>query len=517
MRRRGSSLPGGCPRWERGKVVGDLYRVEKFLGRGDFGVVYLAREIFTRRPVAIKVPVVYSFISADGELRRIRFSDSSVAKERLFAEVRAWMSLCHPHVVEAVDVRDDKSTDHVPAICLEYCNGGSLSEGLKGTGEGLPIPEGIDTALQVCWALSYIHSQGILHRDLKSANVLLMNEEAAKGRLRALISDLGLAKVLHSYESAGPGFCAASGRATLSHVMGTPTHMAPELWEEGASVGPEADVYAFGVLLYESFCGRVPFAPGHLFLGIEELHRHGPRPDPRRWRPKLPRDLCGLMMRCLAPRPEDRPTLTEAEAVSVEVFRQTTGESYGQIRRKPSQQELSVELCRRRGWARLRMGVGAGRRGDYGEAEREFSAAEMLFRQATDERGMGAARGNRAVVLGCTGNLPQALVLLKAVTGLWQKLGDPSNLGRSLVNRALLYIKMSRPQAAVSCLRRARRALRQAGDWTALAVSITTLASLYVSQREKERAERIFPGQLPLPDEFVNGTCLAGSTVTKRQ
>ncbi len=481
------------PAWRPGKIVGGFYRLQRPLGHGGFGVVFLAEDLATHRQVAIKVPAACRGYEVNGREILVRFANDSQAKRLLLNEVRAWMQLAHPHVVEARDFHDDESTDYLPAICLEYCNGGSLARFLRKFPDGLALPQGLDIAIQVCWALEYIHSQGILHRDLKASNVLLMLREKEPAP-RALISDLGLAKVAWSpprVELPGGVHRESSGEPVQSVLVGTPTHMAPEQWRQEGKVGPESDVYAFGVLLYEIFCGRAPFRT-HILFDLRDQHCLAPRPDPRQWRPKLPKELCDLMRDCLASERERRPTTAEAEARLSSIYRRVSGRAYEEFRVKPSQVEISATARRRRAWVRVRLGIGASRRGDYAEAHREFNDAETLFRELEDLSGVAACRGNRAILLGTAGRLREADQLLSEVAEFYRQLKDPQGLARALTDRAHILAEMSHFHEAAHLLREARRYFRLARDRNNFAMSWSLLASLYWSEGKEKLARRAF-------------------------
>jgi serine/threonine-protein kinase len=187
------------------------------------GLVYRAYDHATHQEIAVKVPLGRWDFDTAGRKRLVRFVDSPEAKKDLLQEVRHWMALAHPHLVRALDVRDDESTDYLPAICMEYCEGGSLADRIY-AGDGLTLAEGLDIAIQVCWAMEYVHEKGLVHRDLKPLNVLLKQD--GSGRLgRALVTDLGLAKAMgvRGADAAGPAMDAQEAAlwVTVSQAGGT--------------------------------------------------------------------------------------------------------------------------------------------------------------------------------------------------------------------------------------------------------------------------------------------------------
>ncbi len=482
------------PNWDRGRLIGGVYEIQRLLGRGGFGVVYLARERTTGRPVAIKVPVAYVKDQERGGQQPIHFAEHPWLKEIFLREVRTWMTLSHPHVVEAFDVRDDDSTDYLPAVCMQYCAGGSLAAFLRKEGWRLTLSQQLDIAIQIAWALEYIHGAGFLHRDLKAANVLLATRQKGKP-LYALVSDLGLVKALDACLAAGatkrPNGQVPSD-VVASRTCGTLTHLAPEAWIPGGKIGPAVDIYAFGVLLYELFCGRLPFWGIAFALSPEEVHRSASRPDPRKWNPRLPKELAELMVSCLAVGPEARPKIDEVEATLRGLYAKQTGCPHEQIRPKPDAAEISVLAARQRAWARVRLGVGAGRRGDFAEAEKEFTQAEVTFQEVSDLRGLAAVWTNRALALAAMGRMNEALELHRKAADLYRTLEDLQTLGYCYGNQAVLLAELGRTSEALHLLREQQRVFRRVKDFANLALSYAITASVQLGLGDRRRAWHAF-------------------------
>jgi serine/threonine-protein kinase len=244
------------------------------LGHGGMGVVFKARQIKAGRLVALKMVLAGSHVGPD-ELARFR------------KEATAAAGLTHPGIVQIYEVGEQ---DGLPFFSLEFCPGGSLKQKLGGT--PLPPREAAGLVAALAEAMQEAHRQGIVHRDLKPANVLL----TADGRPK--VADFGLAKQLSE-----PGLTASGA------IVGTPSYMAPEqaVTDQGRRepVGPAADVYALGAVLYECLTGRPPFsAPTALdtlllVLGQEPL-------PPGRLQPGLPRDLETVCLKCLRKWPRER-------------------------------------------------------------------------------------------------------------------------------------------------------------------------------------------------------------------
>jgi WD40 repeat protein len=260
----GMSPPPRVPGYE---VLGEL-------GRGGMGVVYQARHIKLDRLVALKMILAGGHAGTDA-LRRFR------------AEAEAVARLQHPNVVQIHDIGEHQG---LPFLSLEFCPGGSLAERLDGT--PLPPREAAALAETLARAVHTAHQAGIVHRDLKPANVLLAADGTPK------ITDFGLAKRLD-----------AAGAPTRSGaIVGTPSYMAPE--QAGATeasaqavavpkeVGPAADVYALGAILYELLTGRPPFRGASPMNTVLQVLTCEPAP-PRLLVPKVPRDLETVCLKCL--------------------------------------------------------------------------------------------------------------------------------------------------------------------------------------------------------------------------
>jgi WD40 repeat protein/tRNA A-37 threonylcarbamoyl transferase component Bud32 len=248
------------------------YEIIEELGRGGMGVVYKARQLRLNRLVALKM--VLAGDHAD-QTSRIRF----------LAEAEAVARLQHPHIVQLFE-----SSQHegLPYFTLEYVSGGSLARKIGGV--PLPPRQAADLLERVARAAHHAHEHGIVHRDLKPANVLLDAEGTPK------ITDFGLAK----HTQLGEGLTATGA------VMGTPAYMAPEQARGlGKHVGPAADVYALGAILYECLTGRPPFqapTPAETLLLVLETDPVAPH----RLQPGLPRDLENVCLKCLAKDPKRR-------------------------------------------------------------------------------------------------------------------------------------------------------------------------------------------------------------------
>jgi tRNA A-37 threonylcarbamoyl transferase component Bud32 len=271
------------------------YEVLGVLGRGGMGVVYKARQKGLGRLVALKM-----ILHADhaGRAERQRFQ----------AEAEAIARLQHPHIVQVFEVGEHKGH---PFFSLEFCPGGSLEAKLRVA----PLLPRQAAALveTLSLAMSAAHLAGLVHRDLKPANVLLTRDGAPK------ITDFGLAKKLDE-----------AGQTQSGAILGTPSYMAPEQARgQGKEVGPAADVYALGAILYDCLTGRPPFRADSIMETLAQVLADDPAP-PSRLNPKVPRDLETICLKCLHKSPERR--YASAEALADDLHRFLAGEA---IRARP--------------------------------------------------------------------------------------------------------------------------------------------------------------------------------------
>src|SRR6266566_7242372 len=260
-------------------VVVGRYSLERELGRGGMGVVYLAREVRLDRPVAIKL--LPPGQARDGNLR-----------ERFLREARTAAKLSHPHIIPIFTV--DEVGDFV-FFAMAYVDGETLTERVRRRGP-LPPSEAARVLREAAWALAYAHSQGLVHRDVKADNVML---EAASGR--ALLSDFGIAGVVR-------GAAALAG----GEVIGTPEFMSPEQ-ALGEATDGRSDLYSLGIVGYFILSGSLPFE-GEKATEVLAKQVTEPAPALGRIAPVVPRRLAQAIDRCLSKDRADRPDGTAALA-----------------------------------------------------------------------------------------------------------------------------------------------------------------------------------------------------------
>jgi serine/threonine protein kinase len=256
---------------DRGANLG-AYEILSELGRGGMGVVYKARQKGLDRIVALKMILAGSHAGPD-DVARFRVEAEAIARLR------------HPNVVQVYEISEEAGQ---PYFSLEFCGGGSLAKKLRG--KPLQPREAARIVEVLARAMQAAHDRGILHRDLKPANVLLADDGTPK------ITDFGLAKKLDEV---------GQGRTRTGAVVGTPSYMAPEQAEAKKDVGPAADIYALGAILYECLVGRPPFQAATALDTLLQVLSEEPVP-PRRLNSKVPRDLEVVCLKCLAKDPRGR-------------------------------------------------------------------------------------------------------------------------------------------------------------------------------------------------------------------
>jgi serine/threonine-protein kinase len=259
------------------------YSLQRELGRGGMGIVYLARDVQLDRDVAIKVlpPVL---------------AEQPAPRERFLREARIAAGLSHPHIVPIHRVGE---AGGFVFFVMSYVEGETLGDRLRTRGP-LPPADAARVLREVSWALAYAHGRGIVHRDIKPDNILL---EAGSGR--ALVTDFGIA-----HGSADPAAASDAGR-----IMGTAHFMSPEQ-AAGEAIDGRSDIYALGVVGYLAVSGRLPFEATNL-PALLARQATGAAPGIGRVAPGMPPALAATIDRCLEHDPDERFPDGEAMAAAL--------------------------------------------------------------------------------------------------------------------------------------------------------------------------------------------------------
>jgi WD40 repeat protein len=283
------------------------YVIERELGRGGMGVVYLARHLKLDRPCALKM--ILSGAHAD-----------SAEADRFRTEAQAIARLQHPGIVQVFEIGEH---DGRPFMALEFCPGGSLDGRLRDKPPKAPEAARLVRALAL--AVQAAHEAHVLHRDLKPANVLI----AGDGTLK--ITDFGLARKLDE-----------EGQTRTGMVVGTPSYMPPEQARGDRKLGPSVDVYALGAILYACLTGRPPFRGATMMETLRQVLDREPVAV-RELNPGVPRDLETICLKCL--RKDPRQRYASAQELADDLGRFLNGEP---IRGRPvGALERGWRWCRR--------------------------------------------------------------------------------------------------------------------------------------------------------------------------
>jgi WD40 repeat protein len=252
------------------------YAIEKELGRGGMGVVYKARSLALQRDCALKM-ILSGVHSGSAEIERFRTEAQAIAR------------LQHPGIVQVFEIGEH---DGRPFMALEFCGGGSLDNVLAKN--PLASKEAARLVKSLAKAMHAAHLANIIHRDLKPANVLLAKLGRESGELIPKITDFGLAKKLDE-----------DGATRTGSVMGTPSYMPPEQADGRKDIGPSADIYALGAILYECLAGRPPFRAATPLDTLMQVLTDEPLPL-RQLNHQVPVDLETIAHKCLQKDPKKR-------------------------------------------------------------------------------------------------------------------------------------------------------------------------------------------------------------------
>jgi serine/threonine-protein kinase len=279
----------------RGSQVGN-YVVDKKIGEGGMGAVYVAMHPQLGRRVAIKVLLP-------------EHSKQPDLVTRFFNEAKTAANLRHPALVDVFDF--GQLPDGAAYLVMDFLEGESLA-GRLARSKRLTPQEAVEIGRQLAAGVGAAHGQGIVHRDLKPDNVFLVPDPENPGRERVKILDFGIAKLV--LPNAGLGKGSQAVRTSTGMLLGTPLYMAPEQCRGAGQVDHRADIYSVGCILFVMLTGRPPF--NHEGVGeVLAAHLHEPVPPPRSLQPDIPPALEAVVVRALDKKPEARfQTMAELAA-----------------------------------------------------------------------------------------------------------------------------------------------------------------------------------------------------------
>lgn len=253
-----------------GKTLGK-YQLSERLGRGGMAEVYKAYHPQLERYAAIKV--LHGFLAEGRDFQK-----------RFQREAKAIAALRHPNIVQIYDI---DAHDESYYMVMEFIDGGTLKDRLLQANGPLPIAEMAHIFREIASALDYAHQQGVLHRDVKPANVLLDKSG------RSVLTDFGIARIISDTQFTATGT-----------LVGTPAYMSPEQGK-GMPIASTSDIYSLGIILYEMVTGKVPF-DADTPLGVIHKHINEPLPPPRSLREDIPKALEDVILKALAKDADNR-------------------------------------------------------------------------------------------------------------------------------------------------------------------------------------------------------------------
>ena len=264
-----------------GQTLAGKYKIEKLIKTGGMGSVYRGRHVLMDKTVAIKV------------LRPALAGDDAVVA-RFSREAKAASKISHPHAVSVTDFGE--AENGVVFLVMEYLDGRTLKEVIASEGP-LSLGRAVEIVRQVAGALDAAHGQGVIHRDLKSENIMLVSHN---GDEWAKVLDFGIAKILQPVGSAAD---AEITQANL--VVGTPQYMSPEQCSQSGALDARSDVYSLGIIVHEMLTGKLPFT-GESATVVMMKQVQDPPPSVLASRSQLPAAVDQVIKRALAKQPIDR-------------------------------------------------------------------------------------------------------------------------------------------------------------------------------------------------------------------
>lgn len=263
-----------------GQTLAGKYRIDERLSEGGMGTVYKGTHVLMDKTVAVKV------------LRPSLAADEKIVA-RFSREARAASKISHPHALSVTDFGEDQNG--TVFLVMEYLDGRTLKDIIRSEGP-MPLDRVVEIVKQVGGALDAAHAQGVVHRDLKSDNIMLLSTMNAD---YAQVLDFGIAKIKEREGEYNPGLTAPD------LVIGTPQYMSPEQCSQAPDIDAHSDIYSLGIIIYEMLVGHVPFT-GESPTAIMLKHLQQPAPSVLTERSDLPPAVGKVVARALEKLPQDR-------------------------------------------------------------------------------------------------------------------------------------------------------------------------------------------------------------------
>ena len=278
-----------------GRTIGK-YQFQEKLGRGGMAEVYKAYQENLDRYVAIKL--MHAFLANEQDFL-----------QRFKREARAMAAMNHPNIVGVYDF--DAYQENTYYLVMEYIAGGTLKQRLEeliGKQEGMPLAKSVQISYQVADALDYAHNSGMVHRDVKPANIMLGEDD------KALLTDFGIVKMMGGQTMA---------YTVTGALIGTPSYMSPEQ-AMGKPGDNRVDIYALGVLLFQMTTGQLPYT-ADTPLAVIMKHVNEPAPEPVTFNPDVPLKLQDIILKAMEKEPENRYQTAVAMANDLRALNLDTG------------------------------------------------------------------------------------------------------------------------------------------------------------------------------------------------
>jgi serine/threonine-protein kinase len=263
-----------------GQVLADKYRIEERISAGGMGAVYRATHVLMDKKVAVKV--LHPALASDDQI-----------VQRFTREARAASRISHPHALNVTDFGE--AANGVVFLVMEYLGGHTLKEVLRADGP-FPLARTVEIFRQIAGALDAAHAEGVVHRDLKSDNIML--EDVGGHHDWAKVLDFGIAKIQEPLGQ-DPALTAPN------LVIGTPQYMSPEQCSQSSNIDKRSDIYSLGIILYEMLTGSVPFT-GESPTAIMMQQLQDVPPSVLEAQPALPASVDEIIKRALAKSPDER-------------------------------------------------------------------------------------------------------------------------------------------------------------------------------------------------------------------
>ena len=279
-----------------GKVLGNRYEILERIGSGGMAVVYKARCHWLNRFVAIKI--LKEDLTQDQEFRR-----------RFYDEAKAVAMLSHPNIVSIYDVSRSENPDEPDYIVMELIDGITLKQYIQKRGGKLNWKESLHFITQIMKGLSHAHSRGIIHRDIKPHNIMILRDGSVK------VADFGIARLVSSVQS-----------TMTQEALGSVHYISPEQ-AKGSHIDARSDIYSAGVVLYEMLTGRLPYE-GDSPVAVAIQHINSIPLSPRELDDSIPEAMEEITMKAMAPDMEKRYLSAEAMLADLEEFRKNPNISF---------------------------------------------------------------------------------------------------------------------------------------------------------------------------------------------